>query len=465
MPDFGSATFSQTDASNNSGTMPSWSGSAAPSTLDDAGRALQGAVTREWNWRSYTLTATGTSDAKVLTYSVAPAAYYNGQRFAFIANTTNTASATLNVNSLGAKTVKKDVSGTLTNLSASDMVSGMFVEVAYNTAGDCFVWVNQGGVSASTANTFTASQTINGGSLPQNSNTAYYPQNTLAHAGATAGSAPYYVLNRARGTYTSPTIVSSGDVTGTLLYQGYDGSAYRAISAIVGVVDGTPGAGDMPGRLTFLTTPDGSTSSVERMRIDSSGNVGIGTSTALGTYGKLRVGGTGYQALNVGSDDGSGVNMIVAANAATEGRVGTVTNHPFDFFTNGAAKARLDTSGNLLITSSGGLGYGTGSGGTVTQITNKNTGVTINKTNGQIVTAAGSITAGTPANFVVTNSTVAATDTIIVHRASGGTASAYTIGCDAVAAGSFRVYIDNITGGALNEVLTLNFAVIKAVTA
>lgn len=144
MPDFGSATFSQTDASNNSGTMPSWSGSAAPSTLDDAGRALQGAATREWNWRSYTLTATGTADAKVLSYSVAPAAYYNGQRFAFIANTTNTTSATLNVNSLGAKTIKKDVSGTLTNLAASDMVSGMFVEVAYNTAGDCFVWVNRG---------------------------------------------------------------------------------------------------------------------------------------------------------------------------------------------------------------------------------------------------------------------------------------------------------------------------------
>lgn len=145
MADLGnSAILSQTDASNASGTMPSWSGSAAPSTLDDAGRALQGAVVREWNWRNFTVTATGTSDAKVLSYSVAPAAYYNGQRFAFIANTTNTTSATLNVNSLGAKTIKKDVSGTLTNLAASDMVSGMFVEVAYNTAGDCFVWVNRG---------------------------------------------------------------------------------------------------------------------------------------------------------------------------------------------------------------------------------------------------------------------------------------------------------------------------------
>ena len=144
MPDLGNTSvFSQTDGSNNSGTAPSWSGSAAPSTLDDAGRALQGAVTREWNWRSYTLTATGTADAKVLTYSVAPAAYYNGQRFAFIANTTNTTTATLNVNSLGAKSIKSMLTGTLANLAAGDMVAGMYCEVAYNTSNDCFVWVNQ----------------------------------------------------------------------------------------------------------------------------------------------------------------------------------------------------------------------------------------------------------------------------------------------------------------------------------
>lgn len=166
MPDFGSSVFSQTDANNNSGTMPSWSGSAAPSTLDDAGRAFQGAATREWNWRNYTLTTAGTTTAYTLTYSVAPAAYYNGQRFAAIINATNTGSSTLNVNSLGAVTIKKVVAGTLTNLSAGDLVAGKFVELAYNTANTCFVWVNQGGdVFKSVANTFTANQTITGSAL------------------------------------------------------------------------------------------------------------------------------------------------------------------------------------------------------------------------------------------------------------------------------------------------------------
>ena len=202
--------------------------------------------------------------------------------------------------------------------------------------------------------------------------------------------------------------------------------------------------------------------------VDALGQVGIGTTTALGTYGKLRVGGTGYQALNVGSDDGSGVNMIVAANAATEGRVGTVTNHPFDFFTNGAAKARLDTSGNLLITSSGGLGYGTGSGGTVTQLTSKATNVTLNKTNGSITTSNNALANNITVVFAVFNSTVAATDTIVLNIKSGGigsTQSAYFCWVDAVAAGQFNVCIRNISGGTLSEALTLNFAVIKAVTA
>lgn len=193
---------------------------------------------------------------------------------------------------------------------------------------------------------------------------------------------------------------------------------------------------------------------------DAGGNVGIGTSTALGTYGKLRVAGTGYQALNVGSDDGSGVNMIVAANAATEGRVGTVTNHPFDFYTNGAAKARLDTSGNLLITSSGGLGYGTGSGGAVTQLTSRTTGVTLNKPAGSI-TLFNAPNSTTFRSFTVTNSTVAATDVILLSQRSG--TNIHQLIVSNVAAGSFEISHATTTG-TTSEAPVINFAVIKAVT-
>lgn len=114
--------------------------------------------------------------------------------------------------------------------------------------------------------------------------------------------------------------------------------------------------------------------------------------------------------------------------------------------------------------SSAGIGYATGAGGTVTQLTSKSTGVTINKTTGQIVTFNTSMGAGVEMVFTVTNSTVAATDVVIVNMASGGTTGSYLFSVSAVTAGSFDITISNASAGTLVEALTLNFAVIKGVT-
>ena len=61
--------------------------------------------------------------------------------------------------------------------------------------------------------------------------------------------------------------------------RGWDGFVYRTAATIEAWIDGTPGSGDMPGRLTFSTTADGASSATERLRIDSNGSVGIGTTT------------------------------------------------------------------------------------------------------------------------------------------------------------------------------------------
>jgi hypothetical protein len=90
-------------------------------------------------------------------------------------------------------------------------------------------------------------------------------------------------LNKSRGSSTSPTIVQNGDQCGILSFRGYDGSDFRSASAISGYVDGAPGANDMPGRLLFFTTADGSTSLTERMRITSGGLIGINTSNPATT--------------------------------------------------------------------------------------------------------------------------------------------------------------------------------------
>lgn len=107
----------------------------------------------------------------------------------------------------------------------------------------------------------------------------------------------------------------------------------------------------------------------------------------------------------------------------------------------------------------GGLGYGTGAGGAVTQITSRTTGVTLSKVTGAItlVSAAGSTT---PATFTVTNTTVAANDVVIVTQQSG--TDLYEIHVTNTAAGSFKISCWT-TGGTTTEQPVFNFAVIKAV--
>ena len=77
---------------------------------------------------------------------------------------------------------------------------------------------------------------------------------------------------------SSHSVVSNGDGLGDLTWNGDDGTNFVKAARITANVDSTPGTNDMPGRLAFWTTADGSATPTERMRITSAGNVGIGTS-------------------------------------------------------------------------------------------------------------------------------------------------------------------------------------------
>jgi len=97
---------------------------------------------------------------------------------------------------------------------------------------------------------------------------------------AVAQTCPTLYLGKSRSaTIGTPGVVSDGDTMGVVAFAGDDGTNFEVGAAILGFVDGTPGADDMPGRLVFQTTSDGSRQPTERMRIDSSGNIGIGTTT------------------------------------------------------------------------------------------------------------------------------------------------------------------------------------------
>ena len=86
--------------------------------------------------------------------------------------------------------------------------------------------------------------------------------------------APAMNFSASRGTSAgSNTIVQSGDYLGLIRFSGADGSDLASGAMITGIVDGTPGSNDMPTRLGFWTSADGSQSPTERLRIDSNGYV------------------------------------------------------------------------------------------------------------------------------------------------------------------------------------------------
>jgi hypothetical protein len=86
---------------------------------------------------------------------------------------------------------------------------------------------------------------------------------------------------KTRGTSNgSSTVVQSGDTLGVINFVGGDGTDITSPAAKIRVeVDGTPGSNDMPGRIVFDTTPNGSASPSERMRIDSQGRLLVGTTS------------------------------------------------------------------------------------------------------------------------------------------------------------------------------------------
>ena len=124
--------------------------------------------------------------------------------------------------------------------------------------------------------------------------------------GTSAFTAPVLDFNKSRGTTDgSFTVVASGDALGYIAFRGSDGSAFQEAARIDALVDGTPGAGDMPGRLVFSTTADGASSPTERMRIDSGGIVTIGSSRP----------GTGVVSIG-NSSNTSGTQVLALTNQA-----------------------------------------------------------------------------------------------------------------------------------------------------
>ncbi|PKP47584.1 MAG: hypothetical protein CVT95_05490 [Bacteroidetes bacterium HGW-Bacteroidetes-12] len=195
---------------------------------------------------------------------------------------------------------------------------------------------------------------------------------------------PTLRIRRAQGTILAPTATgTSGTVLARIHADGYDGAGYTTAAQIEMVVDATGGTStDMPGRIAFFTTPDGSGTTTERMRINNAGNVGIGTAfptsyptgltptlvhvfdggTTVNDFAQLQLGANKTSATNkVGElNFHSSVNAADRRTASIESFITGVTGVPnlsgdLRFFTNNATtasfseKMRITGNGNVRI--------------------------------------------------------------------------------------------------------------------
>ena len=165
--------------------------------------------------------------------------------------------------------------------------------------------------------------------------------------------------------------------------------------------------------------------------------------TTTGTVQMRILYGAGGRTVDI---SGSATNPTIAASAGSLALASAVV----------AASSVKSTSATA------GIGYDTGAGGAQTQGTSRVTGVTLNTVSGSITlfSEAGS---ATPQTFTVTNSAVAATDTIILSQ-KAGTTDLYHLLVTAVAAGSFNITVFT-TEGTTTEAPVINFNVIKGVAA
>lgn len=149
--------------------------------------------------------------------------------------------------------------------------------------------------------------------------------------------------------------------------------------------------------------------------------------------------------------------------AATQNTGTSGTNVPLLDGANTWSSNQTFQNSALSTSASAGMGYGIGAGGAVTQLTSKATAVTLNKISGAVTMNGAALAASTSVSFTLNNTTIAATDVVVVNIKSGASANSYLIAIDAVAAGSARIHVRNVSGGSLSQALVLNFVVIKGV--
>ncbi|MFN8276404.1 MAG: tail fiber domain-containing protein [Chitinophagales bacterium] len=193
------------------------------------------------------------------------------------------------------------------------------------------------------------------------------------HSYANGTWSDYFVNTKARGTGAAPAVVQNGDFVGGLWGNAFDGATYDWMTNIVSQVDGVPAVGNMPGRLTFGTSPAGGNYPVERMRINNIGYVGINTTNPLYRLHVVDAGAgvtvTYSENTYTGNADGVGISGRAVNNPGygfggvlTGGYAGVYSIANPSTYTGNSYAAFIENSGGTAGTHYGTYSYAVGTG-------------------------------------------------------------------------------------------------------
>ena len=256
-----------------------------------------------------------------------------------------------------------------------------------------------------------------------------------------------FVQRLARGTAAAPTAVQANDILARITGTGYGTTGYSLATGNIGTLgidfvalenytDTAAGSA-----LKFYTSPVGSVTKT------LSANITANVTTVHNVF--------------------SAIGNIIGSNITTTGLVsmtGNVTTGNVGTAGLISATGNITSSGNIVINNNGTMGYVAGAGGTISQTGNKSGNVTLNKASGEITMQNSNLASATTVDFYLINSTITATDLLIINQTSTANAGGYTFNATCNA-GNARIFVRNVMAATAGDAIVLRYAVVRGATA